>query len=63
MTINIKKLKEKIHLYTLAKEMSIPPTTIYSWAQKNKIPAWRVDNIITACDRLGVDLSDCKKEQ
>lgn len=61
MTINPKKLKEKIQLYTLAKAMSVPPTTVYSWEKANKIPSWRIDSVLVACKKLNIDISDCYK--
>lgn len=60
MTINFEKLRKKITPYKLAKAMSVPLTTVYSW--KNKIPAWRIDSILNTCQKLGIDVSDCVKE-
>lgn len=55
--INLAKLTEKISLYRLAKTMDIPLSTIYSW--KGTIPKWRVSDIVAACGKLGIDISDC----
>lgn len=55
--LNLKKLKKKVTFYTLAKAMNIPLSTIYSW--KNSIPKWRINDIIAACEKMGVDISDC----
>lgn len=62
MQLNFEKIKEKISLYTLAKAMDVPPTTVYSWKENKKIPAWRVDNFLNALKKLGIDVSDCVKE-
>ena len=57
--IKLKKLTDKISLYRLAKAMKIPVITAYSWARSGKIPEWRINDIIAACEKLGVDISDC----
>lgn len=63
MQLDFEKIKEKTPLYALAKEMGVPPTTVYSWKEHKKVPSWRVDSVLMACKKLGIDLSDCKKEQ
>lgn len=60
MVINFEKLRKKITPYKLAKEMSIPLTTVYSW--KEKVPAWRTESVLATCAKLGVDISECKEQ-
>lgn len=57
--INLAKLTEKISLYRLAKAMKIPVVTAYSWVRSGKIPSWRANDIVVACGKLGIDISDC----
>ena len=59
MVIDINKILTKISFYSLAKAMGIPRTTVYSWKENKKIPAWRVDSVLKACKKLGLDVSDC----
>lgn len=63
MQIDFEKIKEKTPLYALAKEMGVPPTTVYSWKEKKKVPSWRVGSVLNACRKMGIDISCDQKEQ
>ncbi len=58
--INCKNLFKVMTPYKVAKILNIPISTVYSWKRFNKIPVWREGAILTACSRLGIDISDCE---
>lgn len=60
--VDVEKIFKKITFYTLSKAMNIPRTTVYSWKKTNKIPVWRVGSVVSTCQRLGIDISDCIKD-
>lgn len=56
----LEKIKKKTTLYKLAKTMQVPLSTVYSW--KDKIPAWRVGDVIKALDKLKINISECEEK-
>lgn len=40
----------------LARELRVPVGTVWSWKQKQAIPAWRRPAVLTSAHRLGLEL-------
>lgn len=60
--LNWRKVFKKVTPYMLGKTMNISLSTVYSW-KKTEIPLWRVSAIQDACNKIGIDISDCYDEE
>lgn len=47
-------IKQFIKPMDLARELGIPPTTVYSW---DKIPSWRIDAVIKVLKKHNIPVS------
>jgi hypothetical protein len=41
----------------VSKELSVPPTTVYSWGQRNQIPVWRQPKLLELASASNVSLA------
>ncbi len=40
----------------MARALNIPISTIYNWINKNKLPAWRINDVRNFVERIDVDV-------
>lgn len=58
--MDIKKIIEQVGgLTKAAKIFNVPISTVQYWQRKNSVPAWRISAIQEACNKMGIDISDC----
>jgi hypothetical protein len=56
-------IKEVGGATVLANELKIPVPTAHSWLQKDKIPSWRMEHVLTVARAKGIDVSEFEKSE